>query len=279
VTPLVTFDNATLGYGRRVVLSGLSFAISEGDFLGIVGPNGSGKTTILRAILKSLRPLAGSVTHADNLRFGYVPQRDQVDYNFPLKVVDVVLMGRYDRIGLGRRPSAKDRDLAFGALEHVGISDLAQSPLTALSGGQKQRTLIARALVGQPNVLILDEPTNGMDLVSTTQILGLVRELHEHDGLTVLMVSHALNEVANYVERIALVMNGGFRIGTVDEIMSSEVLSDMYRIPVDVDSVNGHRIVVARRDGSVRDIAHDASVVVPHVHTLEAGTAKGNRDA
>jgi ABC-type Mn2+/Zn2+ transport system ATPase subunit len=279
VTPLVTFDNATLGYGRRVVLSGLSFAISEGDFLGIVGPNGSGKTTILRALLKSLRPLAGSVTHADNLRFGYVPQRDQVDYNFPLKVVDVVLMGRYDRIGLGRRPSSKDRDLACGALEHVGIRDLAESPLTALSGGQKQRTLIARALVGQPNVLILDEPTNGMDLVSTTQILGLVRELHERDGLTVLMVSHALNEVANYVERIALVMNGGFRIGAVDEIMSSAVLSDMYRIPVDVDSVNGHRIVVARRDSSVRDVAHDGSAVLPHVHTVESGTNNGGGDA
>ena len=107
-----------------------------------------------------------------------------------------------------------------------------------------------------------------MDLVSTTQILGLVRELHERDKLTVLMVSHALNEVANYVERIALVMNGGFRIGTVDEIMSSSVLSDMYGIPVDVDSVNGHRIVVARRDG-LPDSAHDDSPVRPHAHTSE----------
>ena len=249
MSPLVTFDNATLGYGRRVVLSGLTFAIPEGDFLGIVGPNGSGKTTILRAILKTLRPLAGTVTHAANVRYGYVPQRDQVDYNFPLKVVDVVMMGRYDRIGLGRRPSEFDRELARGALAHVGILDLAEQPLNALSGGQKQRTLIARALVGQPNVLILDEPTNGMDLVATTQILGLVRELHERDGLTVLMVSHALNEVANYVERIALVMNGGFRIGPVDEIMTQAVLSSMYGIPVDVDNFNGHRIVVARREG------------------------------
>ncbi len=248
MTALVSFDNATLGYGRRVILSNLTFSIPEGDFLGIVGPNGSGKTTILRAILKSSNPLGGTVTHAPGLRYGYVPQRDQVDYNFPLKVQDVVMMGRYDRVGLGRRPGRKDRDLAHSALEHVGILELAEQPLNALSGGQKQRTLIARALVGDPNVLILDEPTNGMDLVSTTQILGLVRQLHERDGLTVLMVSHALNEVANYVERIALVMNGGFRIGTVGEIMSSAVLSDMYGIPVDVDCVNGHRIVVARRE-------------------------------
>ncbi|MDB4947900.1 MAG: hypothetical protein JWM27_549 [Gemmatimonadetes bacterium] len=247
MSDLVTFRGVRLGYGRRTILSGLDFSIPEGDFLGLVGPNGAGKTTVLRGILGSLRPLEGTIAVDPGLRFGYVPQRDQVDYSFPLKVLDVVMMGRYDRIGLGRRPGADDRRRAVAALEHVGIADLADRQLGDLSGGQKQRTLIARALVGEPNLLILDEPTNGMDLVSTTQILGLVRELHETDGMTVIMVSHALNEVANYVERIALVVGGGFRIGTVDEIMSESVLSAMYGIPVDVDSFNGHRIVVARR--------------------------------
>ena len=247
MTALVTFDRVTLGYANRVVLSDLTFDIREGDFLGLVGPNGAGKTTILRAILGSLEPMSGTVTRVDGLRFGYVPQRDQVDYNFPLDVVDVVMMGRYDRIGLGRRPGAADRKAACAALDHVGILDLADEPLNALSGGQKQRVLIARALVGQPNMLVLDEPTNGMDLVSMTQILGLVRELHERDGITVLMVSHALNEVANYVERIALVLEGSFRIGSVDEIMNERTLSAMYGIPVEVDSFDGHRIVVARR--------------------------------
>src|SRR5687768_40571 len=174
---LVSFANATLGYGRRVVLSDLSFSISEGDFLGLVGPNGAGKTTILRAILGTLRPLSGTVTRAPGLRFGYVPQRDSVDYRFPLKVIDVVMMGRYDRIGLMRRPSKQDKAAARNALDHVGIADLSDQFLNDLSGGQKQRTLIARALVGEPSVLVLDEPTNGMDLVATTQILGLVREL------------------------------------------------------------------------------------------------------
>lgn len=247
MTALVTFDHAALGYGSRAVLSDLTFQIPQGDFLGLVGPNGAGKTTILRAILGSLRPMGGTVVRAPGLRFGYVPQRDSVDYGFPLKVIDVVLMGRYDRIGLAKRPGREDRELAISALEHVGILPLADRQLSALSGGQKQRTLIARALVGGPNVLVLDEPTNGMDLVSTTQILSLVRELHERDGLTVLMVSHALNEVANYVERIALVVEGGFRIGTVDEIMTEQTLSDMYGIPVEVDRFDGHRIVVARR--------------------------------
>jgi len=247
MTALISFDHATLGYGRRVVLSDISFDIPPGDFLGLVGPNGAGKTTILRAILGSLMPIEGTVVEAPGLRFGYVPQRDSVDYGFPLKVLDVVLMGRYDRIGLMRRPSRADRDLASAALDHVGVGHLADQQLNALSGGQKQRVLIARALVGQPNVLVLDEPTNGMDLVSTTQILGLVRELHERDNLTVLMVSHALNEVANYVNRIALVVEGGFRIGTVAEIMNEETLTQMYGIPVDVDEMHGHRIVVARR--------------------------------
>ena len=245
--PLVTFEHATLGYGRRVVLRDLSFTINEGDFLGLVGPNGSGKTTVLRALLRTHPPLSGSVVLAPGLRFGYVPQRDQVDYDYPLTALDVVLMGRYDRIGLGRRPTSEDRALAMRALEQVGIPELAGQHLRNLSGGQRQRTLIARALVGEPNVLVLDEPTNGMDLVSTTQILGLVRDLHERSGLTVLMVSHALNEVANYVERIALVINEGFRIGPTAEIMTESVLSGIYGIPVEVDAFNGHRMVIARR--------------------------------
>ncbi|HEY9448156.1 MAG TPA: ABC transporter ATP-binding protein, partial [Gemmatimonadaceae bacterium] len=169
----------------------------------------------------------------------------------------VVLMGRYDRVGLARRPGKLDHDRARAALEHVGIAPLANEPLSALSGGQRQRCLIARALVGEPNLLILDEPTNGMDLVSTTQILALVRELHERDGLTVLMVSHALNEVANYVRRIALVLEGAFRVGEVDEIMTEETLSEMYGIPVEVSSFGDHRMVFARRATSAT-VVNDA---------------------
>jgi len=245
VNPLVRFDHATLGYGARAILSDISFEIPAGDFLGLVGPNGAGKTTVLRAILGSLAPMAGTVTVAPNLRVGYVPQRDSVDAAFPLKVLDVVLMGRYDRVGLGRRPTAEDRARALQSLEHVGIPHLEDQQFASLSGGQKQRTLIARALVGEPTVLVLDEPTNGMDLVSTTQILGLVRELHETDRLTVLMVSHALNEVAMYVNRIALVMQGMFRIGAVDEIMTEPILTAMYGIPVLVEQLGGHRVVCA----------------------------------
>jgi len=247
MTALVSFRDATLGYGHNAVLRGFNLEIVENDFLGIVGPNGAGKTTILRTFLGSLKPLGGTVTIAPGLRYGYVPQRDPVDTLFPLHVVEVVLMGRYDRIGLGKRPTAVDRDLARAALDRVGIAHLADRPLTSLSGGQRQRTLIARALVGEPNLLVLDEPTNGMDLVATTQILGLVRDLHERTGITVVMVSHALNEVANYVERIALVHEGGYVVGAVEEVMTQQSLSAMYGIPVEVSSFGGHRIVLAKR--------------------------------
>jgi ABC-type Mn2+/Zn2+ transport system ATPase subunit len=246
---LVRFEHASLGYGRNIVLRDISFVIPEGDFLGLVGPNGSGKTTILRALLGTMKPIEGTVTLAQGLRYGYVPQRDMVDYDYPLTTLDVVLMGRYDRMGLGKRPKAADRDAAMQALQQVGIADLSGKHLRNLSGGQRQRTLMARALAGQPNLLVLDEPTTGMDLVSTTQILGLVRDLHERSGITVLMVSHALNEVANYVDRIALVTGTEqpFRIGTVDEIMNEQVLSGIYGIPVEVSSFEGHRVVIARR--------------------------------
>lgn len=247
MTSVVRFDDVALGYGRKPLLRGITFEIDSGDFLGLVGPNGSGKTTVLRALLGTLAPLHGRIAIAPEVRFGYVPQRDQIDSGFPLRVLDVVLMGRYHRIGLGRRPSAPDRAAAIQALQHVGIADLAEKHLSDLSGGQKQRTLIARALVGDPTVLVLDEPTNGLDLVSTTQILSLVRELHEHDGLTVLMVSHALNEVANYVDRLALLVDGTLKIGAVEDILTEKALTALYRIPVEVSSVGGHRIVVARR--------------------------------
>ncbi len=250
MTPLISFNDVSLGYGRRTVLQGVTFSLDKGDFIGIVGPNGSGKTTLIRSLLGTHPIQSGTVDRTSDLRFGYVPQRDQVASHFPVTVMDVVLMGRYDRIGLGRRPSSDDRELAHAALRAVGIMDLEKRPLTNLSGGQKQRALIARALVGQPNVLVLDEPTNGMDLVSTAQILHLVRELHDVEGLTVIMVSHALNEVVNHVERIGLVVDGGVRVGRIEEIVTEETLSSVYGIPVEVDSIHGHRIVLARRGAS-----------------------------
>ncbi len=167
MTPLISFEGATLGYGKHVVLRDLSFEIREGDYLGLVGPNGAGKTTVLRALLRIHPPLTGTVRVAPSVRFGYVPQRDQLNLSYPLSVADVVRMGRPPRSTRAAR--REDREAADRALEQVGLSALAGRRLTNLSGGEKQRMLLARALVSDPTVLVLDEPTNGMDLGATTR--------------------------------------------------------------------------------------------------------------
>jgi manganese/zinc/iron transport system ATP- binding protein len=242
---IIRFEDVSLGYGQRTVLSGLTFSILEGDLLGLVGPNGAGKTTLLRALLGALKPRVGRIQWMDELRFGYVPQRSTLDYNWPFDAISVVLMGTYDRIGLLKRPGAAERAAAREALEHVAMGAHADRPFNSLSGGQKQRVLIARALVGRPNVLVLDEPTDGMDLVSTTAILGLVRDLHSAGRLTVIVVSHQLNEVGNYVKRLALVTEGKFQIGNTEDILTATNLTDLYGIPVEVDEVAGKRLIFA----------------------------------
>jgi len=250
VTALISFDGATLGYGKHVVLRDLSFEIGEGDYLGLVGPNGAGKTTVLRALLGIHDPLAGVVRRAPNVRFGYVPQRDQLNLSYPLSVADVVRMGRPPRGPFAKAARRADQEAADRALAQVGLTALAQRRLGNLSGGEKQRMLLARALVSEPNVLVLDEPTNGMDLGATTQILTLVRQLREQQRLTVIFVSHALNEVANAVEKIALVVGGRFRLGTTREILTSEILGGMYGIQVDVEHIGGRHVVLPHPGGA-----------------------------
>jgi ABC-type Mn2+/Zn2+ transport system ATPase subunit len=245
--PLIEFKNATLGYGSNVVLDSISFTIHDGDYFGLVGPNGAGKTTILRAILGTLKPLRGEVRvgkDGESVRFGYVPQRDTVDYVMPYTVREVVMMGRYRQIGLLKWPSAADHRIVEESLRHVDIEDLKDLAFKDLSGGQKQRALIARALASEPLVLILDEPTNGMDLPSRVSILELIRHLHERDKLTVLMVSHLLDDVANYVRRIALVERDSFMVGSADEVLTAENLSALYHMPVTVTDVHGGKVIL-----------------------------------
>jgi ABC-type Mn2+/Zn2+ transport system ATPase subunit len=242
---LIAFEKADLGYGRRVVLRSIDFDVLAGDFLGIVGPNGSGKTTLLKAVLGMIKPLSGRVHRAsERIRFGYVPQRETVDLLYPLTVLDIVLMGRYALIGPFGRPGIADRQRAMSALEHVGIQDLAGRPYANLSGGQQQRTLIARALVGEPSLLVLDEPNTGMDLVGESATMELIHRLHVEDGIAVLMVTHQIATVVNYARRIAVVGEGVLREGTVAEMITSENLTQLYGIPVQVARVDSGTVVV-----------------------------------
>lgn len=249
MTPLIEFQHATLGYGPKVVLQDVNFAITAGDYFGMVGPNGAGKTTLLRAILGTLKPLSGKVnirnTADEPIRFGYVPQRDTIDYIMPYTVQEVVMMGRYRQIGIFHQPQPQDREIVLESLRHVDIEDLRDRPFKDLSGGQKQRVLIARALATKPAVLILDEPTNGMDLSSRIAILELIHKLHEEDKLTVILVTHLLDDVANYVKRMAMVEWNYFQVGEVDEVLTAKNLSSLYQMPVQVAHVNGSKIILA----------------------------------
>lgn len=250
---LIEFKNVDLGYGRKTVLSNLSFSVNHGDLIGIVGPNGSGKTTIVRAILGILRAQKGEIvfdpTRSEELRIGYVPQRDTIDQIMPFTVYDVVMMGRYSRISFYKLPSKDDKVKVQEALAHVDIEDLSQRSFKDLSGGQKQRALIARALATNPDILVLDEPTNGMDLTSRTAILELIRKLHKEDHLTVIMVSHLLSDVANYVQKIILVENGYFAVGTVEEVLTEQRLSEIYGLPVHVGEFLNSKVIIAGGKG------------------------------
>ncbi len=240
-------DAVTLGYGRTAILRDLSFTIAAGDFIGLVGPNGCGKTTVLRALLGLIQPRTGRITfHDPDVRIGYVPQQKTLEDGWPLRALDVVAMGLYDRIGILERPTDEHRATAAGALETVGMKAAAEKQFKSLSGGQKQRVLLARALVGRPTMLLLDEPTAGMDIVATAGVLDLLVRLHVEAGLTILLVSHQLNEVAAYVPRLGLFADGGFRIGAIDEMLTDARLTAMYGSPMHVTRSEGRRLVFPR---------------------------------
>lgn len=245
MTPLLALEGVTLGYGRQPLLGGIDLSVARGDFLAIVGPNGGGKTTLLRTLLGVLPALAGKRVQAGPVRVGHVPQRDQVDAMWPLTVAEVALMGRFRLIGPVRRPGAADREAVAAALRHVGIADLASRAFQTLSGGQRQRTLIARALAADPELLALDEPTSGMDPAAELDAMDVLRELHRGGRLAVIMVSHRLEAVANYAHRLAFVDKdkGLFRVGPLEEMLSPGALGELYGRKVMVREENGRRFV------------------------------------
>jgi len=252
VSAIISFEGVTLGYPGRVILPRVDLSVERGDFLAILGPNGSGKTTILRAILGILKPLHGRVTAPS--RCGYSPQRRALDPIFPFLVAEVVAMGLTGELGPFRRPGARERSRVRRALAACGVKHLADRPFRELSGGQQQRTLVARALVTDPEVLILDEPTNDLDLTGEHEIMELVARLNR-EGRTVVMVSHLLNVVAHYATRVAILSQGALDAGLASEVLTSERLSRLYRIDVVAEELGGRRAIVPRPAARTLDVA------------------------
>ena len=242
---ILKFTDVTIGYGKKKIIENIYVSICENDFIGIVGPNGAGKTTFLRTLLGNLKPLFGSIQRNSH-RFGYVPQRDTVQPLLPYTVYDVVMMGRYSLMGILSKPTEKDKKAVSASLEHVGIQHLKDFNYNSLSGGQRQRTLIARALAVEPDILILDEPTNGMDTPSHYSLLDLISKLHNQDKLTILLVSHLLSDVANGVKRLILMDKNFFQFGPIEEVLSEENLQKTYSSEFHVNHINGEYIITSK---------------------------------
>jgi len=241
---MIKFKSTKLSYGKKTIINSLNLDIYEGDFLGIVGPNGSGKTTILRSIMGLLKPQLGQIIRDKNLRFGYCMQRQLIDTIFPFTVFEIALMARTKIIGPLRKPSRIDRERVLEAIEIAGISDLISEPFYNLSGGQKQRVLIARALSIEPNFLILDEPTTDLDIKAKREILDLARTLHQNQKLTIVLVTHELNEVINYAKKfIFLNKKNTCNVFTKEEL-SQDVLSEIFETKIKIKEIDGRSIVL-----------------------------------
>ena len=228
---LARFEGVSIGYPGKVLASGIDWRIEDRSFWAIVGPNGAGKSTLVRTLLGMQKAIAGEVHH-EAARVGYVPQRNKHNPLMPLSVLDVVLMGLYGELPVAVRPGRKGRLTAMTALEQLKMADKARESFSELSGGQQQRVLIARALAARPNLLVLDEPTAGLDLVSEVALHQLLEEFCREQGIAIIMVSHSLEAVANYAESLVMLAAGRAEVGPVAELLTDATLSRLYGQPI-----------------------------------------------
>lgn len=226
---LLRVEKAAFGYAGRHVVADVDLDVRAGDFLGIVGPNGGGKTTLFRGLLGLVAPQRGTVQRS-SARIGYVPQREALDSIFPLRVADVVRMGAYGDLRGLRFPTSTQRAVAERAIERVGLADESDAPFAGLSGGQRQRALLARALLGAPKVLLLDEPTSGVDRGAQRRILDLLVELNTRDGLAVLLVSHQIGLLREAAREVLWVAEGRVERGPTAQLLAPERLDRLFAV-------------------------------------------------
>ncbi len=228
---LLTLQDVSFGYDGQPVLRQISLTIEAGELLALLGPNGAGKTTLLRGMLGLVPVLAGRMVcgfERSTSPTGYVPQRETLDPIFPLTVREVVLMGTYARLAPLRPVGRRQRQIAASCLAQVGLTDLAEQPFWSLSGGQKQRVLIARGLATEPHLLLLDEPTAGMDPGAASTIMELIARLNREQGLTVILVSHHLPLVRALVHTVLWVADGRVRKGATEAMLAPERLTEIF---------------------------------------------------
>ncbi len=235
--PAIEVEGLWYSYGSRRALEDVSLEVPFGAFAAMIGPNGAGKSTFLRLLLGILKPQRGRIAilgrppGEQGQPIGYVPQGIRLPRGFPITAADLVLMGRYGNLGLVRRPKGPDRARVAQALESVGMSGLGHRLFEDLSGGQQQRVLIARALVGDPCLLILDEPTAGLDPAARARFYSQICDLQRARGLTLLCASHDVDDVAQHAQTLIVLDTSVRASGPPREVMDSHAVADVYHFP------------------------------------------------
>ncbi len=271
---VITLDRATLHIGGRSVLSDVSFTIEAGEFIGLLGPNGAGKTTLMRAILGLLSPSGGRVEvfgrppERGNSAIGYFPQLRTVLPDLRVRGRDFIASSlNGERWGLPSL-SRKERFAVETTLESVGARDLAARPLSEMSGGERQRLLLAQALIGDPKLLLLDEPLISLDARNQEIAIDVVRTVCRERKITVLFSAHELNQLLGTLDRVLYLGNGQAVLGTVDEVVKAPVLSRLYGAEIQVVRADGHIFVMSRgRDVERVDHMHDHDHGHDHGHS------------
>ncbi|MEC2160997.1 metal ABC transporter ATP-binding protein [Virgibacillus halodenitrificans] len=230
----ISVDQLHVSYYGKEAVRDVSFSIMPGSLVGIIGPNGAGKSTLLKAVLglipsdKGIVKVRGGEVKLVRKKLAYVPQRSNIDWDFPISVIDTVLIGTYPKLKIFKRPKKEDKKLAMECLEKVGMAEFKNRQIGELSGGQQQRVFLARALAQQAEIFFLDEPFVGIDISSEETIIKVLKELRDQ-GKTILVVHHDLSKANDYFQQLILLNQELIKFGNVDEVMTPETISRAYQ--------------------------------------------------